>query len=144
MLGLAATRACGAHPFFVPPEHTLRSREILGPRALLAPGQGVILEADPGRSAAIADAYMRRYLKRPHYVRNLHRLGYSPEDTAGSGSPLLVDDIIAAGPVDRVASRIRAHLEAGADHVCINVVGPQAGEPLLAAWRQLARALLAS
>ncbi len=143
MLGLAGARAWGAHPFFVPFEHTRRSREILGPRALLAPGQGVSLESDPGRAAEITDAYMRRYLKRPSYVRNLNRLGYGPADTAGAGSERLTADIFAAGPADRVVSAIMAHLEAGADHVCINVVGCPAGEPLLAAWRRLARALIA-
>jgi probable F420-dependent oxidoreductase len=143
MLGLAAARAWGAHPFFVPPEHTRRSREILGPQALLAPAQGVNLETEPRRSAEITDAYMRRYLKRPHYVRNLRRLGYSTDDTADAGSRRLVEDIVAVGPADRVAPYITAHLEAGADHVCINVVGLQAGEPLLAAWRQLAKVLLA-
>ncbi|MEV8635471.1 LLM class F420-dependent oxidoreductase [Streptosporangium sp. NPDC051023] len=119
MLELARDRADGAHPYFVPPEHTVLAREILGDGPTLAPEQAVVLETDPARAREIARAHMALYLQLPNYVNNLRHLGYGDEDFAGGGSDRLVDAIVAWGDVETVAGRVRAHLDAGADHVAL-------------------------
>ncbi|MGV9778564.1 TIGR03620 family F420-dependent LLM class oxidoreductase [Streptosporangium sp. NPDC003464] len=119
MLELARDRADGAHPYFVPPEHTALARETLGPDRILAPEQAVVLESDPARAREVARAHMAGYLRLPNYVGNLRHLGYRDEDFAGGGSDRLVDAIVAWGDVETVARRVGAHLDAGADHVAL-------------------------
>jgi probable F420-dependent oxidoreductase len=140
MLALAAERAAGAHPYFVPPEHTRRAREIMGPKPLLAPEQAVVLETDAARARAIARAHMAIYLGLPNYVNNLRRLGFTDQDVAAGGSDRLVDAIVAWGDVDAVVARVRAHHDAGANHVCLQVLGPDPRALPLAEWRTLATA----
>ena len=120
MLTLARDKADGAHPYFVPPAHTRRAREILGPGKLLAPAQAVILEADPAKARVAAREYMKTYVPRlPNYRNNLLELGYTEADFANGCSDRLVDDIVAWGDVATIKARIQAHYDAGADHVCI-------------------------
>jgi probable F420-dependent oxidoreductase len=142
MLKLAAERTSGAHPYFVPVEHTRRARQALGPTALLAPEQAVVLETDPAQARSIARAHTQGYLRLPNYVNNLRRLGYSEEDVTGGGSDRLVDDIVAWGDLDLVTDRIRAHHEAGADHVCVQVIAADQSALPMEAWRTLAEKLL--
>jgi len=142
MLRLAAEQTAGAHPYFVPLEHTRQARQTLGPAALLAPEQAVVLETDAGRTRAIARRHTQQYLRLPNYVNNLHRLGYTEEDVTGAGSDRLVDDIVAWGGLDLVSSRIRAHLEAGADHVCVQVIAEDLRALPMEEWRALAGRLL--
>lgn len=124
MLRLAAERARGAHPYFVPPEHTARAREILGTGAWLAPEQKVLLETDAAKARAVARANMKIYLGLPNYQNNLRWLGYTDEDFAGDGSDRLVDAIVAWGDEGAIRKRIQAHFDAGADHVCIQPLRP--------------------
>jgi probable F420-dependent oxidoreductase len=124
MLGLARNRTDGAHPYFVPPEHTALAREILGPGRILAPEQAVVLESDPATARKIARAHMAIYLTLGNYVNNLRHLGYADEDFADGGSDRLVDAIVAWGDADTVATRVRAHLDAGADHVALQPLPP--------------------
>jgi probable F420-dependent oxidoreductase len=119
MLELAAQKAAGAHPYFVTPEHTARARKILGKDRLLCPEQKVLLETDPAKARAIARANMKIYLGLPNYQNNLKWLGYSDADIADGGSDRLVDAIVAWGDEKQIRDRIQAHLDAGADHVCI-------------------------
>jgi probable F420-dependent oxidoreductase len=119
MLELAAQRAQGAHPYFVPVEHTARARAVLGPEPILAPEQTVVLDTDPERARRTARRFMSLYLALPNYVNNLRDLGWSDEDFAGGGSDALVDAIVAWGEPEKIIERVRAHLDAGADHVCI-------------------------
>src|SRR6185503_11176041 len=142
MLALAAERTDGAHPYFVPPEHTRRARAALGPKKLLAPEQAVVLERDPGVAREIARAHMQMYLQLPNYVGNLRRLGFSDDDIRDGGSDKLVDAIVAWGDAGAVADRVRAHHDAGADHVCIQVLPRNATAMPIAEWRTLAAALL--
>ena len=141
MLSLARTRAGAAHPYLVPPEHTAMARQALGPGVLLAPEQAVVPVADPGRGREIARAFVNDYLALPNYVRNLRRLGFTDDDLAGPASDRLVDALVARGDEDAIAARVRAHYDAGADHVCIYVVGGAGEELPLGAWRRLAPAL---
>ena len=120
MLMLARDKADGAHPYFVPPAHTRRARATLGPGKLLAPAQAVILEADPAKARVAAREYMKTYVPRlPNYRNNLLELGYTEADFANGCSDRLVDDIVVWGDVATIKTRIQAHYDAGADHVCI-------------------------
>lgn len=142
MLALARDRAAGAHPYFVPVEHTARARQILGPGPLLAPEQAVVLETDPARARAIARRHTHVYLRAPNYVRNLRSLGFGEDDLAGDGSDRLVDAVVAWGDAEEVAARVGAHFEAGADHVCVQVLAEDADAFPLPGYRELAPALI--
>ncbi|PZG18928.1 LLM class F420-dependent oxidoreductase, partial [Spongiactinospora gelatinilytica] len=122
MLELARERTAGAHPYFVPVEHTALARAALGSGRLLAPEQAVVLETDPATARATARAHMSFYLGLPNYVNNLRGLGFGDDDFAGGGSDRLVDAIVAWGDAETVAARVRAHLDAGADHVAVQAL----------------------
>ncbi len=140
MLALAGERSLGAHPYFVPVAHTADARRVLGPGPLLAPEVTVVLEADPGEARRIARTFTAGYLSLPNYAGNLQRLGFDAEDVAGGGSDRLVDAVVAWGTPDAVAARVHEHLDAGADHVCLQVVDERPGMPV-DAYRTLAGAL---
>ena len=123
MLELARDRSAGAHPYLVTPEHTARARDTLGAGALLAVEQGVVLETEPDRARDVARQALGIYATLPNYVNNWKRLGFTDED-ADSLSDRLIDALIAWGDPDTVADRVQAHREAGADHVCVQVIGP--------------------
>ncbi|HWC38178.1 MAG TPA: TIGR03620 family F420-dependent LLM class oxidoreductase [Acidimicrobiales bacterium] len=141
MLRLAAERTLGAHPYFVPVAHTARAREILGSGPLLAPELAVVLEDDRTAARQVARRYTEGYLQLPNYANNLRSLGYGDDDLAGAGSDRLVDDVVASGDLDAIAARVRAHHEAGADHVCLQVVADLARGFPIDAYRRLAPAV---
>lgn len=143
MLELAASAADGAHTYFVPPEHTARAREILGPDKLLVPEQVCVLSRDPAVAREIARRHTTSYLRLSNYTSNLARFGFGEDDFTDGGSDRLVDAICAWGDVDAVVDRVRAHLDAGADHVAVQVlVDDRRGLPRKE-WAELAPALLA-
>jgi probable F420-dependent oxidoreductase len=119
MLELAARRAQGAHPYFVTVEHTARARAVLGPDPVLAPEQTVVLDTDPERARSTARRFTSRYLALPNYANNLRDLGWDDADLADGGSDALVDALVAWGDPETIIERVRAHHDAGADHVCI-------------------------
>jgi len=141
MLRLARDHAQGAHPYFVPVEHTARAREVLGSGPMLAPEQMVVLDTDRSRALATARKGMAVYLRAPNYVNNLRRLGFADDDFADGGSERLVDAIVACGDVDTVRARVGAHFDAGASHVCVQVLGDNLLAVPDAEWRDLATAL---
>jgi probable F420-dependent oxidoreductase len=141
MLRLAAERTAGAHPYFVPPEHTEVARATMGPEALLAVEQMVLFETDPERARTIARTHMSVYLQAPNYANNLLRLGFTDEDLAGDGSDRIVDAIVAWGTMDHALARVQAHLDAGADHVCIQVLDENLAHLPRTEWREMAGAL---
>jgi len=126
MLELSRDEADGAHPYFVPVEHTSFARQVLGPEPLLVPEMAVVLETDRAAALAAARAYASRYLQLPNYVNNLRRFGYGTEDTDGPGSERLIDALIPHGP-SVLAARGRQHLDAGADHVLLQPLGADGG-----------------
>jgi probable F420-dependent oxidoreductase len=143
MLELARDRTAGAHPYLVTPEHTAEAREILGPDALLAPEQAVVLEADPARARELARQALEQYRRLPNYANNWRRLGFT-EDEIAQASDRLIDALFAWGDGERIAERVDAHIAAGADHVCLQLI-TGAGISVAAArpgWRVLAQALL--
>ncbi len=119
MLRLVAEKALGAHSFLVPVEHTRRAREILGPDPLLVVEQKVVLAGDPAVARSRARAALAWYLDTPNYLDNFRWLGFGDDDFADGGSDALVDALVAAGDVEAVVARCRAHLEAGATQVAI-------------------------
>jgi probable F420-dependent oxidoreductase len=142
MLELAGERADGAHTYFVPPEHTARAREILGPDRLLVPEQVCVLSDDPTVAREIARRHTGSYLRLPNYTANLERFGFTSDDFPDGGTDRLVDTICAWGGVEAIAGRVAAHLDAGADHVAVQVlVDDRRGLPR-AEWATLAPALL--
>ena len=142
-LELAAARSAGAHPYLVTPEHTASARETLGEGPLLAPEQKVVLSTDPATARARARQSLAIYFGLPNYTNNLRRLGFEDHDFADGGSDRLVDSLVAWGDLDSVQKRIAAHLDAGADHVAVQVLGTDsdAGALPLTAWRQFATTL---
>jgi probable F420-dependent oxidoreductase len=140
MLELSATRAAGAHPYLVTPEHTARAREVMGPRAFLAPEQKVVLERDARAARDLGRQALAIYLTLPNYLRNLERLGFTTADFEHGGSDRVVDALVAWGDVDTVVARLEEHHAAGADHVAIQVVTEGRRLPL-EQWRTLGAAL---
>jgi probable F420-dependent oxidoreductase len=142
MLELAGERADGAHPYFVPVDHTEFARRHLGPEPFLVVEQTAVLSTDLREGRRTAHAFAKYYLGLPNYANNLRRLGWGEADVAGDGSDRLVDAVIAVGDVDAIVKRIRAHLDAGADQVCIQVRGESPADVGLTALADLAGALL--
>jgi probable F420-dependent oxidoreductase len=141
MLALAKEQSIGSHPYLVTPAITALVRAQLGKGPVIAVEQGVVLDADPDTARATAREHLRGYLRLPNYANNWLRSGYTADDTAGAGSDRLVDDLIAWGDPDTVAERIRAQFAAGADHVCVQVLG--GGSPVpIEQWRSIAAAVL--
>jgi probable F420-dependent oxidoreductase len=129
MLRLAAEKTRGAHPYLVPPEHSARAREILGPVPWLCTEQKVLLETNPSRAREVARRAAAMYLQLPNYRNNLKRLGYTDADLDDGGSDRLIDAVVAWGDEKAIAGRIQAHRDAGASHVCIQPLHPE-GKPL--------------
>ena len=139
MLKLSAERSLGAHPYFVPAAHTRWAREQLGEGPLLAPEVACVIDPDDHSGRATAREYARSYLALTNYVSGLRNIGFTDEDLAGGGSDRLIDSVVPHGTAAAVATAVRQHLDAGADHVCMQPVGGS-GVPR-DAWTALADAL---
>ncbi|HSO97141.1 MAG TPA: TIGR03620 family F420-dependent LLM class oxidoreductase [Acidimicrobiia bacterium] len=144
MLALAGAQARGAHPYLVPPEHTAQARTALGPGPLLAPEQMVVLDTDADRARRAARDALRIYLPGlPNYVNNLRRLGFTDDDFAAPLSDRIVDAVVAWGDEEAIRARVQAHHDAGADHVCVQVLPGDDAARVAADYRRLAPALIA-
>jgi probable F420-dependent oxidoreductase len=140
MLALVAERSLGAHTYFVTPEHSRFAREQMGPDALLAPEVAVVVEPDDETARATAREYAALYLRLSNYTNNLKRFGFTDRDIADGGSDRLIDAVIPHGSAERIAEAVRAHFEAGADHVALQPLGH--GPAPVADYEALAGALL--
>jgi probable F420-dependent oxidoreductase len=144
MLELARDRSAGAHTYHVNVAHTARAREILGPDAFLGAEHAVLFETDPDTARATARKHLRTYLD-PGSTYNLakfRRLGYTEEDLGNGGSDRFVDDLVFWGGLDTIVEKLHAHVEAGADHVAVQVIGTEPGQTATPYWRMLGEALL--
>jgi probable F420-dependent oxidoreductase len=131
MLRLSAERSAGAHPYLVPAEHSRRARAILGEGVLLAPEHKVVLDSDATRARAIGrPAVETPYLGLVNYTNNLRSLGFDDSDLVGGASDRLVDAVVAHGTADEVVSQLTAHLDAGADHVAVNLLTAAGDDPV--------------
>jgi probable F420-dependent oxidoreductase len=141
-LRLAAARTAGTHPYLVVPGFTQHALEILGPAALLTPEHKVVVTADQDKARAIGRAFVEKpYLTLSNYVNNLLRHGFTSEDVHGEGSDRLIDALVLHGDTEQISTGLSAHLEAGANHVSVQVlVAP--GEDPMPGYRTLARVLV--
>jgi probable F420-dependent oxidoreductase len=140
MLELAAQRADGAHPYFVPVEHTPIARQHLGPEPCLATEMTAVLTTDRSAGLDIARKFAHNYLVLPNYANNLRRLGWSDADIANE-TDKLIDAVVVIGDVDAIVKRVNAHLESGADHVCVQIRAEKSTDPAIGAYQELAAAL---
>jgi probable F420-dependent oxidoreductase len=143
MLELSYERTRGAHPYFTTPAHTKYARERLGPEALLAPEQAVVVEGGEADAAfAVAKDYAGFYLALSNYANNVKRFGYDDEQIADGGSRELIDEYVPQGSGEQLVPAVAAHLEAGADHVCVQALSIEGPKDLPERpWRELAAAL---
>jgi probable F420-dependent oxidoreductase len=141
MLELAGRRTRGAHTYFVPVEHTAAAREILGTTSLLAVEQAVVFESEPTIARELARHHTSRYLALDNYRNNLVRLGWDETELTNGGSDRLVDALVAWGSPTTISKRIRTQHEAGADHVCIQIVAEDRSALSLDVLRHLAPVL---
>jgi probable F420-dependent oxidoreductase len=142
MLELARDRAAGAHTYHVNVAHTAKAREILGPDAFLGVEHAVLFESDPDKARVIAREHLDPYLNQTYNVAKFRRLGYSDEEIANGGSDRIVDDLVFWGDQDTIVEKLHAHVEAGADHVCVQVIGIEPGHSAMPYWHMLGDALL--
>ena len=142
MLELARTRTAGTHPYLVTPELTAMARAGIGPDGLVASEVGVVLETDPSKAREIARLHLQTYLALPNYANNWKRHGFTDDDIADGGSDRLVDALIGWGDEAAIAARVQQHRDAGADHVCVQVLTSDPRALPLDEWRTLAPVLL--
>jgi probable F420-dependent oxidoreductase len=138
VLKLAAERSAGAHPYLTTPQHTAKARERIGPSVFLAPEHKVVLTTDADEARRIGRQTVEHYLGLSNYVNNWLRLGFSEDDVRKPGSDRLIDAVVAYGTPEAIVQRLNEHLEAGADHVAIQVLGGWTDETLLPVLSELA------
>jgi probable F420-dependent oxidoreductase len=136
VLKLSSRRSAGAHPYLTTPEHTAQARELIGPDAFLAPEHKAILTTDADKARAVGRQALEIYLNLNNYLNSWKRLGFTDSDVAKPGSDELVDAVVAYGTVDAIAARLKQHLDAGADHVPVQVL--TSPEKLVPALTELA------
>jgi len=141
MMALAAERASGAHTYMAPVEHTQWARSVLGPGAILGPSVKVVLDTDRARAFEIARSSIGPTLQLPAYRSNVQRFGFSDDEFGNYPSPRVIDALVQCGDVDSIVERVRDHLDAGADHVCVEVLTGDDTSVPMSAWRELAPAL---
>jgi probable F420-dependent oxidoreductase len=142
MIELARDRSAGAQTYHGNVAHTVQAREILGSEAFLAVEHAVLFESDPDRARTIAREHMHTYLTSPYNIAKFRRLGYAEEEIAGGGSDRIIDDFVFWGDLDTIVEKLHAHVDAGADHVGVQVIGIEPGQSAMPYWRMLGEALL--
>jgi probable F420-dependent oxidoreductase len=142
MLELSRDHADGAHPYLVTPQHTAEARGVLGEGPLLAVEQAVAPTDDRNEALRLARSHLSRYIRMPNYRNSWLRQGFREEDLSGEGSERLAERLVAWGSEDDIRGRVREHLSAGADQVCVQVVADGPAEGLREMWRALAPVLL--
>jgi probable F420-dependent oxidoreductase len=136
VLKLAADRTAGAHPYLTTPKHTAEAREIIGPSALLVPEHKVVMSTDADEARAIGRQALDVYFDLRNWTNNWKRLGFTDDDVARPGSDRLIDALVAHGNSEQIARQLTEHLDAGADHVAVQVLAPL--EELVPALTELA------
>ncbi|CAG4901961.1 MULTISPECIES: TIGR03620 family F420-dependent LLM class oxidoreductase [Acidithrix] len=142
MIALAAEKTDGILTYFVPPEHTAEAKSVMGNRGTLCVEQAVLLESDPIRAREIGRAHTAIYIGLPNYQNNFKRMGFGADDFENGGSDRLVDTVVAWGSEEQIMDRVKAHFDAGADHVCVQMLAPGRRDVPHEAWRALAPSLM--
>jgi probable F420-dependent oxidoreductase len=140
MLATARDQADGAHPYLSLPEHTAMARDVLGPDRLLAPEVSCVLTDDEDVWRQRAHTHLELYTGLPNYVGNWKRLGFTDEDAVRGGSDRLKAALVCRG-IEATLKTVHEHHEAGADHVCIQVLGGSTFSAPVADWRVLGEAI---
>jgi probable F420-dependent oxidoreductase len=141
VLALSAERSAGAHPYLTTPEHTAHARELVGNTVFLAPEHKVVLTTDAGEARQVGRESVGFYLDLSNYVNNWRRLGFTENDVRKPGSDKLIDAVVGYGKPEAIAARLNEHLDAGADHVAIQVLEGWPEDKLLPALGELAKPL---
>jgi probable F420-dependent oxidoreductase len=142
VLRLSAERSAGAHPYLTTPEHTAKARELVGTSVFLAPEHKVVLTTYRDEARALGRKVVDFYLGLSNYVNNWLRLGFTEDDVRKPGSDRLIDALVAYGTPNAIAKRLGEHLQAGADHVAIQVLGRSGEDQLVSVLKELAGPLL--
>jgi probable F420-dependent oxidoreductase len=142
MLELARDRSAGAHTYHYSVGSVPRAREIVGPDAFLGVEQAVLFESDPDKARSMAREHLHDYLTQKFNIAKFLRQGYTEDDLVAGGSDRFVDDFVYWGDPDTIVEKLRGFVEAGADHVSIQVIGIEPGQSAMPQWRQLSEALL--
>lgn len=124
MLALAGEKTEGALPYNVTPEHTAEAKKILGPDRWLCVEQKICLTTDAAQARKVAAEHLARYMPMPNYRNNWLRLGFSESELAGGGNHRFLDSMVAWGDEAAIRARLKAHVDAGATHVCIQPLNP--------------------
>ncbi|MGH0030572.1 MAG: TIGR03620 family F420-dependent LLM class oxidoreductase [Myxococcota bacterium] len=124
LLELAARRLDGANTYLLPPAHTERAREILGPDKRLNVVLPCCLCDDAERARKVARRALAIYMQLPAYQKEWARWGFEPSDWEQGGSDRLVDALVAWGDESAVRARIAEHEAAGASHIAVSAYPP--------------------
>jgi alkanesulfonate monooxygenase SsuD/methylene tetrahydromethanopterin reductase-like flavin-dependent oxidoreductase (luciferase family) len=83
------------------------------------------VDENEDQARAAARGFVSETVARPGspYAVNLTRLGYAADEITAASDDV-VDAITAWGNPERIATRIRKHLDAGADHVRLTTIAP--------------------
>lgn len=141
MLRLAAERSAGAHPYLTTPEHTGTARQLIGNTVFLAPEHKVVLTTDAAEARTVGRKFIDFYLGLRNYVHNWLQLGFTDDDVRKPGSDRLIDALVAHGTPEDISRRLNEHLNAGADHVTVQVLPRSRESQLVPALTELAGAL---
>ncbi|HPX37329.1 MAG TPA: LLM class F420-dependent oxidoreductase [Mycobacterium sp.] len=123
MIELSGSAADGAHPYLATPAHTAIAREILGPDKWVVPEQAVVVGGDDAEQMRRAHLHLQIYSGLPNYRNSWKRLGFDESDFVPGGSEKLARGVVGMGSVEQAAATVTAHLDAGADHVLVQVLG---------------------
>jgi probable F420-dependent oxidoreductase len=137
MLELSATLADGALPYLVTPEHTALARQSLGDQ-FLGVEQAVVLGQDRDEYLRRAHEHLEIYTGLDNYKASWRRLGFGDDDFVRGGSERLCEAFVVHGDENVILDRVKEHRDAGADHVCLQVLGADIATPPLDEWRRLA------
>jgi probable F420-dependent oxidoreductase len=141
MIELSGADADGAHPYLVLPEQTRGTREVLGPDKWIVSEQAVTVGGTAAEQMQWAHAHLTSYSALPNYRNSWLRQGFDESDLVPGGSDRLAKALVGMGSVDDAAASVRAHLDAGADHVVLQVIGDNPMADPRPALRELAAAL---
>jgi probable F420-dependent oxidoreductase len=141
MIELSGTDADGAHPYLVLPSQTRVTREILGPDKWIVSEQAVAVGGTAEEQLKWAHGHLNVYSTLPNYRNSWLRQGFDESDLVPGGSDRLARALVGMGSVEQAAASVQAHLDAGADHVVLQVLGDSPVIDPRPALRELAAAL---
>ncbi|MCV7417422.1 LLM class F420-dependent oxidoreductase [Mycolicibacterium litorale] len=141
MIELSGELADGAHPYLVTPEQTAATRAILGPDKWVISEQAVAIGGDAEDQLRRAHTHIGFYVPLQNYRNSWLRQGFDESDLVPGGSDRLARALVAMGSPEQAAASVTAHLDAGADHVVVQILGDRPTTDPRPALRELASVL---